>query len=176
VRRLGRYILNALAVFSLLLFVATAALWARSYTCIDGAVLYRTCKYSICSERGDIYLRRSWTVVRQYLADEGHGTEPYISPYSSHFVFEWQLNRGWSRDSKGTTGPIDVEWPEQRIRVPDWIIVVLLAVLPVTRFVLLPLRRCRQLKLGLCVTCGYDLRATPDRCPECGAIPTEAKA
>jgi hypothetical protein len=168
VRRLGRHILSALAVFSLVLFVATAALWARSYTCTDGVVLYRTFKYSICSERGNIYLRRSWTIVRQYFADSGHGTEPYISPYSSHFVFEWRLNRDWSRDSKGTTGPIDVEWPEQRIRVPDWIIAVFLAVLPVTRFALFPLLRCRRSGQGLCATCGYDLRATPNRCPECG--------
>ena len=60
--------------------------------------------------------------------------------------------------------------PNCRIRlllVPYWFITAAAAVPPA----LWAARRWRQHRrsiLGMCLSCGYDLRATAGRCPECG--------
>ena len=51
--------------------------------------------------------------------------------------------------------------------VPHWVLAVAAAGVCI---VVRP-RRLRGPAPGLCPACGYDLRATPDRCPECGHVP-----
>lgn len=54
-----------------------------------------------------------------------------------------------------------------QIRIPFWSVTLLALILPAVRFWLS--RRHQKLTADhCCPRCGYDLRATPDRCPECG--------
>jgi hypothetical protein len=59
------------------------------------------------------------------------------------------------------------------VGVPYWLIVALLGAGPALRIVASFARR-RGRRGGHCRTCGYDLRATPDRCPECGTAAPDA--
>ena len=56
---------------------------------------------------------------------------------------------------------------EYHARIPLWIPTLLfagLSYIPVAPVY----RRRKRKKLGLCIKCGYDLRGSKDRCPECG--------
>ncbi len=55
---------------------------------------------------------------------------------------------------------------------PAWALVLTTGALPLW-MVVRTVRRWRMAKPGHCPVCGYDMRATPDRCPECGAIPPQ---
>jgi hypothetical protein len=68
---------------------------------------------------------------------------------------------------RGTPGQRDV-LRAGRVRFNVLLPFLLFAIYPATRL-LAAARRVRNASRGSCPACGYDLRATPDRCPECEA-------
>jgi hypothetical protein len=54
--------------------------------------------------------------------------------------------------------------------LPYWLLFIATAMLPGTRFSRWSRSRQKRPR-GVCTECGYDLRATPERCPECGTAP-----
>jgi hypothetical protein len=71
------------------------------------------------------------------------------------------------RTSPSNTSRFGGNRPYWSITCPHWLVAIVAALYPALR-----LRRWWQRRrgggAGRCLRCGYDLRATPDRCPECG--------
>jgi hypothetical protein len=137
------------AVASLVLCVATIVLWVRSHTYLESFSL-GYCSVATANDTMwlGVYTRRQGFY---YHADPAVWADPRNEP-------PWRFDRG--RD-----------W--YMYSVPVW--------LPAAIFFTLALvcaRRAlrRPVARGICPACGYDLRATPDRCPECGAAPAALAA
>ena len=84
---------------------------------------------------------------------------------------------GWGTTVYPVRGRGSGEPPPDGLRTtvffPIWlpiVITLLPTTLPVRRLVWTAYRRRRALRTGHCTRCGYDLRASRDTCPECGAV------
>jgi len=111
--------------------------------------------------------------VQQYVSAWGFGTidRPiYHVMRSSYQTPEGETVYLWGAATATLMG--------SGIIVPYWFLTLAMAVLcagVVYRSGLL--RRWIRSRPGLCLICGYDLRASKDRCPECGtAIPPQTTA
>jgi hypothetical protein len=106
----------------------------------------------------------------------GRGREtvnPYTINYRGGFGFGYSFIKGGMRTADESGHIVFRSRNDFRMfTVPTWFLFILFASLPGVRLVGW-IRRGRASKDGLCPRCGYDLRATPDRCPECGTMPTK---
>jgi hypothetical protein len=172
-RRLGRILLNALTIGSLVLCLAVVVLWARSYWLYDlfgwrqpprpdGDRVF----VDLVSGAGGVAMevsRHPSGRAKRYPGDGWY----WVTPVPFRMVYASDKGRTrWGFAFDRLEGPFG---PYTLIIFPLWLPAALFAALPVARGALF-VRRRRRVGEGCCRKCGYDLRATPDRCPESGTI------
>jgi hypothetical protein len=181
--RVKRRLLNLLTLVSLLLFVAVTALWVRSYWFRDDAtVMHRGRLLGFGSGRGTCNFE--WTGRWPVDASRWHHRSRRIPPISGGWTwghawratfgrFGYELTVVQVAPPGDPTPPLPV--PYQHLWLPHWFLAAVAGLLPGWRAVSL-VRSRRRAGRGLCPSCGYDLRATPGRCPECAQAPAGADA
>jgi hypothetical protein len=172
-KRPRRILLNTAAALSLLLCLAAAGDWVNSYRAywtIRRCDLHRA--IDIHSDLGALYFLRFDGLT------EGRG---FACAYDSRPQEAWTLER--------RAGTMPQRWKPVRfielrdawafywygLTIPHWVFVTTFAIPPLLRFRSWRRHR-RRAKAGTCAKCGYDLRATPERCPECGTVAKAAVA
>ena len=176
-KRFRRRLLNWLTALSLLLTGVTAALWVRGFWVSDRFVCTTpTAQYNFCfgCNRFRFY---AWHLTDPLDCYFPTGLQHVMPPRDEITVWEHSampdsrpvrvVRRGSSPSiASGSAG----------YAVP-YALTGALGLLPLLR--LGPRRRAKAKDSHLlCANCGYDLRATPDRCPECGtatAIPSTSQ-
>jgi hypothetical protein len=188
-RRLLRILLNVATVLSALLCVAAVILWVRSYVVRD-AVLLRDIWYQPTGIGVGQLHERDWSLFSsegrlgvEFLHGHGGDVRGYVA--GALPSREFNLSRRPSTESdrsyprfarrRVVNGPAVTDvWI---VQAPLGALAPLLALVPVIRLRRRTIRHRRHLiEAGRCSRCGYDLRATPDRCPECGTVPTKKVA
>jgi hypothetical protein len=205
-RRIGRHILDALTLLLLPLSVATVGLWVRSYYDTDRVLWWRSRPaqgvrynddlYRVAAERGRLgFIHDRGTCLWWYPYDfiqwhlsSSPAPPPTPRPVDAPEPLDWPFRgrtniyaanvaarAGFERGTYQLVEPYNSLLVTEDVwAVPVPALAGILAILPLVRWRWL-LRRRRD-QTGVCSGCGYHLRATPGRCPECGAIPTKVKA
>ena len=183
IKRLGRLLLNTATALSLLLCTAALAIWLRATFRSDtaGWAGWRDQPAGIWHGRGVI---SSSTFQLYYFTGtlcfldptnvSGDCATPPPPPHGFH--------RSGSPNSPGGVKRFRLEKIHlpagtrfvdlYAIAAPPGVLAAAFAILPLARAATAMAARRRRASRRLtdaCLACGYDLRATPEQCPECGA-------
>lgn len=175
-----RRLLTISVAASSLLCVATCALWARSYWVVDSIEV---------SDRGPMDdSQGAWRLYTYTQSIDGRISFFYqhltiADPDAARFLLADPCAQPvhTRRADRAATG-LYQRWPHERagfsasnqgdltiVSFPHGALAGVVAILPLI-FVAHMARRRRQLRQsGCCSVCGYDLRASLERCPECGS-------
>ena len=159
---------KSLSIISAVLFIGMLALWIRSYFVMD--VIYREVydhDVSIASEFGTLQLEIDNAHMFGALAHDKVylGARQMLNLYRASVPFY-----GFGARIRRSTQLFYVTVPNYsgwQIFIPDWFLAALLMLVPLIYWRKYKIIRHRLL-LQCCPHCGYDLRATKSRCPECG--------
>lgn len=183
-RRLLRILLNGATALSLALCVATAVLWVRGHYVEDSIAWRRNDAWRVFrSSPGHFIIDvnvSNWSggpTGWQY-AREAPNPHALSDAEVSGYVLNVSPGDSWTMWVRG--GFAWWRWKGRggnsiaMLAIPAWSIVTANLLLPLG-WGLVRLHRSRMRhrsrRVGQCSACGYDLRATPARCPECGVVP-----
>jgi hypothetical protein len=170
-RRILVLAIRATAILSLVVALATSALWIRSSTTRDNVVY--TPAGQPCAFRGMVSARGRIAIVwvnQLNVADDCAQLQVYSTspPIEITLLGDGQLPSAFDQIGIQANRYRPEDYDGWDVIFPHGLLVALTAALPLSMVI----RRFRRRRApGCCMTCGYDLRATPDRCPECGAVP-----
>ncbi len=183
-RRIIHYVRNTLTALSLPLCVASVGLWIASYRYVlcagwanDPRATSRQWRVVTASERGSCIIGYGLLAGTppSYTSWADSGLRGHVFPVGMTFYKGAAVAAPPTSDVLGfgkfsvtntSGGP---RWTDRyhAAYAPHWFIALLFASLP-GRWAFIHWRAKQRALIGHCKRCGYDLRATPDRCPECG--------
>jgi hypothetical protein len=152
-RQMLRRLFPIVSALSLLLCLASGGLWVRSYR-HPSSIGLDPAEREIGFSSGEAWL----------MLDETRSLVPFDEYDRSVLGFGVRAGPFTHFLPDGAMSTYYTKW----WFVPLWFPCSVLAVLPLTQAA--KMISYRRRRLGFCQTCGYDLRASKERCPECGML------